>query len=65
MVIFYYYKKIIIKKFVEKEKMKTREDKRMVKLDFFKTAPFDILKKISTFIFWCMVIPLDPQLVYT
>ena len=52
------------------EKIKTREDKRMVNHDliwlFFKTAFFGhILKKISTFTFWCMVIPLGPHSIYT
>ena len=48
------------------EKMKTREDKRMVKLGFFKIALFGhILQKFSTFIYWCMVIPLGPHSVYT
>ena len=39
--------------------MKTRVDKRIVKLDFFfpKIALFGhMLKKIITFTFWCMVI---------
>ena len=52
--------------------MKTRENKRMVKLDGFlfifpQNYPFwtCILEKISTFIFWCMIIPLGPRLVYT
>ena len=43
--------------------MKTREDKRMVKLELFLWAC--IKKKISTFTFWYMVMPLDPRLVYT
>ena len=42
------------------------EDKRMVKLEFLKSAPFkNILKKISTFTFWCMIICLGPHSVYT
>ena len=47
--------------------MKTREDKRMVILEFlFKTALFGhMFKKINTFTFWCMVIPLGLHLVYT
>ena len=52
-------KKIIL----GEEKLKTREDKRMIKLDFFyfffKTILFGhVLRKIITFTFWCMVIPL-------
>ena len=49
------------------EKMKTREDKRMVKLDFFsQNCLFGAyIKNINTFTFWCMVIPLGPHLVYT
>ena len=48
--------------------MKTRENKRMVKLDFFffKIVVLGhMLKKIITYIFWCMVIPLGPHSVYT
>jgi hypothetical protein len=54
-------------------KWSPREDKRMVKLDwlidllFFSKLPFlnMYLKKISTLIFWCMVILLGPHSVYT
>ena len=45
----------------------TREENDQI-WDFlpFKSAHFGhILKKISTFIFWCMVIPLGPLSVYT
>ena len=49
------------------EELKTREDKRIAKLElFFKTAlSGHILKKVNAFTFWCMVIPLDSHLVYT
>ena len=51
------------------EKMKPREDKRMIKkiyFFFFPKLPFwTYVRKISTFIFWCMVIPLGPHSVYT
>ena len=48
--------------FEGEERMKTKEDKSMVKLDFrFPKLPFwDIYSKIITFTFWCMVIPLCP-----
>jgi hypothetical protein len=50
------YNKILMKVSSGEEKMKTREDKRMVKLDFlfsFKIEFFGhLLKKISTFIFF-------------
>ena len=52
--------------------MKTRVDKRMVKIDslfnsfFSKTAlSSQKSKETNTFTFWCMVIPLGPHLVYT
>ena len=48
--------------------MKTREDKRMFKFEWFSQLPFLGIyerKSISTFNFWCMVIPLGPHSVYT
>ena len=43
-----------------------RRQKNGQTLIISKTAFFGhILKKISTIIFWCMVIPLDPHSVYT
>ena len=46
--------------------MKTREDKRTVKLEFFQNCPFwTYNKKIRTFTFWCMVIPIDPHSLFT
>ena len=49
--------------------MKTREWSNLSFFLFFfpfKSALFGhVLNKISTFIFWCMVIPLGPRLVYT
>ena len=47
--------------------MKTREDKRIVKLEFFLSKlPFwDMCQKANTFTFWCMVILLGPHSVYT
>ena len=44
------------------------EDNSMVKLDFFSLSKMNfwaIMKRISTFIFWCMVIPLGPHSNYT
>jgi hypothetical protein len=43
------------------------EDKRRQELEFFSKLPFlDIYEKnISTFTFWCILIPLGPHLVYT
>jgi hypothetical protein len=49
----------------EDEDKKTRESSKLV---FFPPKlPFlDVyLKKISTITLWCVVIPLDPQLIYT
>ena len=53
--------------FFRGEKTKTREDKRMVKLDylFLKNSFCGHILKNNTFFFWCMVIPLRPHLVYT
>ena len=51
--------------FFVQERMKTREDKRMVKLEFifFKITLFGhITKKTSHSFLWCMVIPLGPHL---
>ena len=63
------YNKISMKVSFEKEKMKTREDKQMVKLNFFSFQNWlfgaYIIKKISTIIFWCTVIPRGPHLVFT
>ena len=62
----YCYNDFFMNFFFGEEKMKTREDKRIVKLDFSTTAFFGhVLKKISASIFWCMVSPLDPHSVYT
>ena len=61
----YCYNKFLMRFFGGEEKMK-REDKGMVKLEFSQTTLFGhILKKISTFTFQYMVIPLGPHLVYT
>ena len=51
---------------IGEEKMKTRVDKRMVKLGFFSKLPFSGIysKKISTSTFWCMIIPLGLHSVY-
>ena len=50
--------------FKKKEKMKTREDKRMVKLDFlflFQNYSFwTYIGKYHHIHFWCMVVPLGP-----
>ena len=44
---------------------KTRQENSQTWFSF-KIAFFGhILEKINTFIFWCMVIPLGPHLVYT
>ena len=58
---------IFHKLFLGEEKMKTREDKRMVRLElFFKTTLFrTYIQKISTFTFWCMAIRLGAHWVYT
>ena len=45
--------------------MKTREDKRMVKLFSHNCLFGAYVDKISTFIFRCTVIPLGSHLVYT
>ena len=45
--------------------MKTRGDKRVVKLDFFLNAFLEHLKKISTISIWCIVIPIGSHLAYT
>ena len=46
--------------------MKIKEDNGMVKLEIFQKTIFGhILKKINTFTFQCMFIPLDPHSVYT
>ena len=55
------YVKMLMNFSFEEEKIKTREDKRMAVLEFFG----HVLKKISTFTFWCMVIPLGPHSIYT
>ena len=53
------------------DKTKTREDNRTVILDLFPPKKMTLLgiytlkKKINTFIFWCVVIPLGPHSVYT
>jgi hypothetical protein len=56
--------------FLEEEKTKTREDKRMIELDLKNKIPpkcplWAYIKKISTLTFWFMVIPLGPHSVYT
>ena len=50
-----------------KEKIKKKEDTRMVKFElFFTLHSLDIYyKKIITITFVCMVIPLHPHSVYT
>ena len=40
--------------------MKTIEDKKMVKVIFFFKLFWPYIKKINTFIFWSIVIPLGP-----
>ena len=60
------YNKIWMIFFLVEEKMKTREDNKLVKLEFFQTCPFwAYIKKINTFIIWCMVISLGPRSIYT
>ena len=51
-----------------KSEMEWRQDKRKEwsNLNSFQNYPFwAYIKEIITFIFWCMVIPLGPQLIYT
>ena len=49
-----------------KEKMKTREDKRLVQKKKKKNLFGHILKiKFNTSTFWCIIIPLGPHSVYT
>ena len=57
----------LIETFFGKEKTKTTEDKRMIKLEFFfKTVLFwAYVNKPITFTFWCTIISLGPHLVYT
>ena len=53
--------------FLGEEKMKTREDKRKVNLEFFLFQNYlycEYIRK-SALTFWCMVVPLGPHSVYT
>ena len=60
------YDKFSMKICFQEEKMRTRENKRMVKHQFFfQDFPFlAYAKKINTLIFWCMIIPLGLHSVY-
>ena len=62
----YFYNRILMKFLFGEEKMKTIEDKRMVKLEFLSRFLFlDIYYKNQDIIFWCMVISLGPHSVTT
>ena len=65
----YFYFVFFVMFWFEKEKMKTRKDKRMVKLECFSKLPFlDIIlkQKSNTSTFGCtVIITLAPGSVYT
>ena len=52
----------------EVKSSETMKDKRVVKLECFSKLPFwtyNYLKKLKTFTFWCMVIPLVVHIRFT
>jgi hypothetical protein len=60
------YNKILRNLFWGKKKMKTREDKQMIKkiknkIPLQNCILWAFIKKNITFTFWCMVIPFDPH----